>query len=468
MSQTHEEYWLKRKLADLGRVYNFTEERIRMLKRDYKQAIKDIRNLLRDGDIKDYEKRRLKLLQKQIEKRLEILFELEEAYVTRVLWHTFEEEYYHGIFNLNQLVGYGAGTYYLAPDVIESAITTAWSRANYSDRIWKRKKELGKTVEEILRKGMLMGYSNARMTKQLAEQMDVSLRQAGRLIRTETCYVANQATLQSYKELDVEEYEFLATLDLLTSQTCRHLDGKKYPRNQAQVGLNYPPMHPHCRSSTIPVVDETEGIEEKRLAKDVDREYYEVPASMKYEEWYEKYVKTNPEYLLLEKKIKNRYADEKKYARYQEILGKNAPRTFDEFQEMKYNDGDEWGLFQDYVKSIKREELTSLASFNLYKSVSKEIDEKLIGLTTSNGIQITGKSKHFIARVIGSVVQKRSGVPIDNIISAITSPTRVTAIRELKNGRSQRFSLDNTCSVSVNPDTGILIQVNPYSSRKDG
>ena len=66
MSQTHEEYWLKRKLADLGRVYNFTEERIRMLKRDYKQAIKDIRNLLRDGDIKDYEKRRLKLLQKQI------------------------------------------------------------------------------------------------------------------------------------------------------------------------------------------------------------------------------------------------------------------------------------------------------------------------------------------------------------------------------------------------------------------
>ena len=356
MSQSNEEYWIRRKLADMARIYNSSESRIRMLKRDYTLAIKDIKKMLKDGNVKDYDKKRLKMLLKQIDERLQIIFELEEVYTWSALRYAYEEEYYRGIFNIQQAVGHGAGTYYIAPDMVEMAISTAWSGASYSDRIWKRKKELRKNVEEILRKGMLMGHSNGRMTKQLAERMDVSLRQAGRLIRTETCYVANQATLQSYKELEVDEYEFLATLDLKTSAACRALDGKRYPRKKAQVGLNYPPMHPHCRSTTIPVLEEIEGIEETRIAKDADGKYYKVPKSMKYEEWYEKYVKTDPRYVLEEKKIKNRYADEKQFVKYQEALGKHAPKTLEKFQEIKYN----------HSNSYK--ELT-----NLYKDVSWQL-----------------------------------------------------------------------------------------------
>ena len=348
MSQTSEEYWLQRKLADMARIYNFTEQRIRMLKRDYKLATKELQKLLRDGDVKDYEKKRFKQLLANIDSRLQILFELEAAYAERALSYAYEEEYYRGIFNIQQAVGYGAGTYYIAPDIVETAICTAWSGRSYSDRIWKRKKELGKTVEEILRKGMLMGHSNAKMSKKLAERMDVSLRQAARLIRTETCYVSNQATLQSYKELGVGEYEFLATLDLLTSQTCRHLDGKKYPRDKAQVGLNYPPMHPHCRSTTIPVMDDF-GIEGTRLARDADGKNYEVPKSMKYEDWYNQHVKTDPKYVLAEKKIKNKYRDQKQYEKYKEVLGKHAPKTFEEFQEMKYNDVEKWNELKNKV-----------------------------------------------------------------------------------------------------------------------
>lgn len=356
MSQTSEEYWLQRKLADMARIYNFTEQRIRMLKRDYKLATKELQKLLRDGDVKDYEKKRFKQLLANIDSRLQILFELEAAYAERALSYAYEEEYYRGIFNIQQAVGYGAGTYYIAPDIVETAICTAWSGRSYSDRIWKRKKELGKTVEEILRKGMLMGHSNAKMSKKLAERMDVSLRQAARLIRTETCYVANQAALQSYKELEVEQYEFLATLDLLTSQTCRHLDGKKYPRDKAQVGLNYPPMHPHCRSTTIPVVDDF-GIEGTRLARDADGKNYEVPKSIKYEDWYNQHVKTDPKYVLAEKKIKNKYRDQKQYEKYKEVLGKHAPKTFEEFQEIKHNHKNAWKFLKEQFNNefVKRD-----------------------------------------------------------------------------------------------------------------
>ena len=140
MSQSNEEYWIRRKLADMARIYNSSESRIRMLKRDYTLAIKDIKKMLKDGNVKDYDKKRLKMLLKQIDERLQIIFELEEVYTWSALRYAYEEEYYRGIFNIQQAVGHGAGTYYIAPDMVEMAISTAWSGASYSDRIWKRKK----------------------------------------------------------------------------------------------------------------------------------------------------------------------------------------------------------------------------------------------------------------------------------------------------------------------------------------
>ena len=57
MSQSNEEYWIRRKLADMARIYNSSESRIRMLKRDYTLAIKDIKKMLKDGNVKDYDKK---------------------------------------------------------------------------------------------------------------------------------------------------------------------------------------------------------------------------------------------------------------------------------------------------------------------------------------------------------------------------------------------------------------------------
>ena len=45
-------------------------------------------------------------------------------------------------------------------------------------------------------------------------------------------------------------------------------------------------------------------------------------------------------------------------------------------------------MFKAYSSSIKIGELTPLADFDLYKSISKQIDKRIIGLTTSNGIRI--------------------------------------------------------------------------------
>ncbi|MCC8100442.1 MAG: minor capsid protein [Clostridiales bacterium] len=40
-------------------------------------------------------------------------------------------------------------------------------------------------------------------------------------------------------------------LALRTSEICRRLGGQRFPVTEAQAGTNLPPMHPHCRSTTM-------------------------------------------------------------------------------------------------------------------------------------------------------------------------------------------------------------------------
>lgn len=159
-------------------------------------------------------------------------------------------------------------------------------------------------------------------------------------------------------------------------------------------------------------------------------------------------------------------ADIEEFAELQAALGKNAPKSLVEFQYLKYNSG-EWKAFKSYSRAIQIGELSALADFSLYQKTSREIDEKLVGLTTINGIQTTGKSDHFIARVIGSIEQRRSGVSIDTLLRALTSKSiEVLPKRVSPDGNvSQRFIFEDV-EFSVNPETGNLIQVNPYRRGK--
>lgn len=160
------------------------------------------------------------------------------------------------------------------------------------------------------------------------------------------------------------------------------------------------------------------------------------------------------------KKAYNETADNLQFERYRVMLGKNAPKNFSAFQKLKYSE--DWGAFKAYSKSIRTGELTPLADFNLYKETSKEIDDVLVGQITTNGILITGKSDHFIARTIGLVEQRRNGVSVEDSLDTILNPLKIDSVCNNANGSSQRF-IGKVSAVSINPVTGVLIQVNPLS-----
>ena len=118
------------------------------------------------------------------------------------------------------------------------------------------------------------------------------------------------------------------------------------------VGKNYPPMHPWCRSTTISIIDEETLARMQKNAYNPDTGCIElIPANMTYDQWYEKYVKGNAKAEAQEKAIKNSSSDREQYERYQKVLGKTVPKSFADFQDMKYNKPEMWRFMKmDYQR----------------------------------------------------------------------------------------------------------------------
>ena len=141
-------------------------------------------------------------------------------------------------------------------DKIKIVLDRPWSGANFSQRIWSNTDKLAQTVKQEIVNGMIQGINLQTMTKRVSERFETAKKNdVERLLRTEVNYTLNQATLDGYKEAGIEKYEFSATLDSRTSQICSELHGEIFEIKKIAVGLNYPPMHPRCRSTTIPIVD---------------------------------------------------------------------------------------------------------------------------------------------------------------------------------------------------------------------
>ena len=141
-------------------------------------------------------------------------------------------------------------------DKIKTVLDRPWSGANFSQRIWSNTDKLAQTVKQEIVNGMIQGINLQTMAKRVSERFEIAKKNdVERLLRTEVNYTFNQATLDGYKEAGIEKYEFSATLDSRTSQICSELHGEVFEIKKIAVGLNYPPMHPRCRSTTIPIVD---------------------------------------------------------------------------------------------------------------------------------------------------------------------------------------------------------------------
>ncbi|ERT59339.1 minor capsid protein [Megasphaera vaginalis (ex Srinivasan et al. 2021)] len=202
----------------------------------------------------------------------------------------FESQYYEGLFDMGKAGKVLAAVNKVVPDKVEAIMRNRWSGKNYSDRIWDDKQKLAQEIKQNVLTAVHRGESVDRVSKRLAERMNVSKSNAKRLVRTELNYVNNQASLESIKDAGMKYFRFIATLDKRTSAICREHDGREFSLTEASAGSNVPPLHPNCRSTIAGSFGRGLGKYGTRFARDKSGKGIHVPSDMTYEDWYNKYV----------------------------------------------------------------------------------------------------------------------------------------------------------------------------------
>ena len=236
--------------------------------------------------------KRFESLLSDVQKQTVNLRQLQAEAVRRTLVDTVAGTYYKTIFDLQQRSGAAFSFDAVSPQYIETILDEKIAGKNYSERIWRNTDKLAQKLREQLLMDAMTGASEAKSARRLAETMHASVADARRLIRTETTRAVANATLESFKRCRIKRYQFVATLDLRTSELCAALDGEEFDVAEAKAGVNLPPMHPYCRSVIVTALTAQERARLQRSALDPKTgKSIRVPDDMTYKEWYEQYVK---------------------------------------------------------------------------------------------------------------------------------------------------------------------------------
>ncbi|UTT55159.1 minor capsid protein [Staphylococcus equorum] len=152
------------------------------------------------------------------------------------------------------------GNVRINPNDVRAIVNADFHGETWSNRLWADMEQTRKTVLKTVQNAMLRGRHPDEFVPELKKKLGVTTSDAKRLLITETARVQTEAQKLHYTETIGGDatIEFVAKLDDRTSDECRHADGNKIKVSEMVAGVNVPPLHPYCRSTTVPAVDEIE------------------------------------------------------------------------------------------------------------------------------------------------------------------------------------------------------------------
>lgn len=194
---------------------------------------------------------RLEAMKLELHAKVKAIYGEQVAIQTDVNGRIINESYYRSAFDIEK--GTRSRVYIsgINDTRLNAMLRADWAGSNYSKRIWRDTGKLAREISTLIPAGLTSGKSGARISREVRERFGVAKYQADRLVRTETTYFENQAEAELYEEIGVEQYQYQAVMDSRTSIICSDLDDDIFDLKDKAVGVNFPPMHPNCRSTTV-------------------------------------------------------------------------------------------------------------------------------------------------------------------------------------------------------------------------
>lgn len=300
---------------------------------------------------------RLEALKVRTQQAVEVAFGNELDEVDAMVKKIFTNDYYHSIYEMQKGFNIGWEIGQIDERKLEKIVSSPWATdgKHFSERIWNSRTQLVSELHNQLTRTCILGKPPDDAIKAISKKFNTSKNQAGRLVMTEQAYFHSVAQQEAFKELDVEEFEVVATLDNLTSEICQEMDGKHFPMKDYEPGVTAPPFHPWCRSVTVPYFDDDFDVGE-RAARNEDGETYYVPADMTYHDWKEQYVDSpvvvDQTQKITKKKDSNAYSVDRKLV--------NSKEYHDKFESLTSHKSTNESVYQESMKMLEHRDGTEL------------------------------------------------------------------------------------------------------------
>lgn len=295
-----------RRFADNNQV-SMTEAKKMLAGRDLKEFKWDVHEYIRYGEenalngqwVKELENAsarvhisRLEAMKIQMQQQVEVLFGGQLDSIDSAMRDIYLDGYYRTAYEVHKGVGFGWDFGTLDQRRIDKIINKPWAQdgRNFSDRVWSNKQKLVGELNTTLTQNIVLGQDPQKAIDAMSKRLNVSKNTAGRLVMTEQAAFCSAAQHDCFKDLDVEEYEIVATLDSHTSEICQEMDGKHFKMSEWETGTTAPPFHVWCRSTTVPYFEDDFGEPGERAARGADGKTYMVPANTTYKEWSKAFV----------------------------------------------------------------------------------------------------------------------------------------------------------------------------------
>lgn len=139
---------------------------------------------------------------------------------------------------------------------VKAVVNSNFKGVTWSQRIWKDMALVQKEVEQITSHVVIRDRHPNEFVSEFKKQTNSTSYNASRLLVTESARVQTESQKIAYlKDLGEDgKYKYVAKIDSKTSKLCHSLNGKIFKVKDMIPGVNAPPMHPWCRSTTVPHV----------------------------------------------------------------------------------------------------------------------------------------------------------------------------------------------------------------------
>lgn len=336
---------------------------------------------------------RLEALKIRTQNAAERAFGNELDAIDEMAARVYMDDYYHTAYEIQKGLGVGWNVGQIDQSKLDKIVSKPWTtdKQTFSDRIWKSKTQLLDSVHTELTQMCILGKAPDEAIKNIAKRMDVSKGQAGRLVMTEAAYFGSVAQKDCFNDLDVEKYEIVATLDSKTSEICQQMDGKVFDMKDFQAGVTAPPFHCWCRSCTVPWFEDND--DGTRVARDADGKTYHVPASMKYEDWKQKFVdnsiELNETIKISKKENHNAYSVDRKLV--------NSKKYHDKFEGLTVNKETNESIYQESMRILEHRDGTGYEDI---VAIDAKTGEVVVKNTLSNQIGKSGFTEEQHERLL--------------------------------------------------------------------